>query len=928
MSFYDSYFELEYDGNKNIAVCCPFDHYTSNGLSYKEHNPSAHVDIEEGLFHCKVCDKGYNETTFIMSVLGCSISNAIKLKHLFNNEEDLFEWLSVMPNQTSPVQLAKQWNITEQVLDELHVTACNDGSSLRFPAFMYDHLVDIRTYTPNGSPKVRSRSGSPSGIIIPFDVWRITPTSKVTIICAGEKDMAVARSYGFNAITITGGEHALPICPELFRDRKVVICYDNDDAGRSGANKLAEYLIDYAKEVKVCTEFHEVCKENKEDITDFFVKYHKSREDLIAYLKLAKVFTQTTFEKLNKYPILNLHKASSSEYVNKIVRSNIQVVAMSEATYLVPTTIIGEKINDSKTLMNMHKGDTREWELSDNNIQDILHLVDNNFSEKQITDNCKNILKIMLKEPYIAIKQYNKIPVFKCIVTDLFETSEGEVTPMEYTAYSLGIKLESGKKYMVTYKLCPHPYKGQQLIMMITNVYDANDTVTNFKITDEIKEQLKVFKTDGSVEDKVNDTLNKVKGLVGFDCDINLIKAIDLSYHTVLSFNFNQFENVRGYLDTFIVGESRVGKSSIANTLRNTYQLGVFTSLAGSAATIPGLVGGSNKQNGAFQTRAGLIPQNHKGLIIFEEFGKSQNDVITELTDIRSSNEVRITRVSGTLTLPASVRMITLTNTKTINGMIKPIATYPNGISVITELVGTAEDIARYDLMVVLGTRGAKHIDINWQPPIPYTVEEYRTRIRWIWSRRPDQIIFDEGVTNYIIQRANELNDEYECHIKIFGTEAWKKIARLATAIAGYVVSTDESFENIIVTKECVDYAINTFVTMYDNDTFKLREYVANERKYSQIDEDGIAALQQIYNKSPALVLHLEQVATTSKNTVQAATGLSNDEYNTAMNQLISASFVQISKFDIIPTERFRKGLSKINRRISATRIGDNSVTV
>lgn len=930
MSFYDSYFELEYDGNKNIAVCCPFDHHTSNGLSYKEHNPSAHIDIEEGLFHCKVCDKGYNEVTFIMAILGCSISNATKLKHIFSTNEDIFEWDKCNNTNVEAGHIASQWNISEEVARELKLMAV-DHKCLRFPAFMYGHLVDIRTYEPNGKPKVRSRSGSPAGVIIPFDIWRTSPKDRTTIICAGEKDMAVARSYGFNAITITGGEHAVPLGCEEFRDRKVVIVYDNDDAGKSGAIKLADHLLPYAREVRICTGFHEVCKENKEDITDFFVKYNKSKRDLVNYLNKAEIYKPSIEKKLDKYPILNLHKASSAEYVNKIVRSNIQVVAMSEATFLAPSTIIAEKISDDKdSLMTppMRCGDTKEWELTENNVQDLLHLIDNNFTETQIKNNCKEILKIMKKEPYIAIKQYNKIPIFKSIVTDLFETSDGEVTPMEYTAYSIGTKLESGKKYMVTYKLVPHPYKGQQLIMMVTNAYDASDTVTNFKVTNEIKNLLKPFQVNSTVEEKVNDTLNRVRGLIGFDCDINLIKAIDLSYHTVLDFNFNQFKNVRGYLDTFIVGESRVGKSSVANKLREVYQLGVFTSLAGSAATIPGLVGGSNKQNGSFQTRAGLIPQNHKGLIIFEEFGKSQNDIITELTDIRSSNEVRITRVSGTLNLPASVRMITLTNTKTTNGIIKPIATYPNGISVITELVGTAEDIARYDLLVVLGTRGARHIDVNWKPPQPYTLEQYQARIRWVWSRSTEQIKFDTDVINYIIEQANKLNDTYECHIKIFGTEAWKKIARLATAIAGYVVSTDNDYENIIVTKEHVDYAVKTFIELYDNDTFKLREYVAHERRFSEIDDDGIAALQNIYNKSPALILHLEQVTATSKTTVQAATGLSNDDYNTLMNQLISDSFVQITKYDIVPTERFRKGLSKIVRKISALKVGDNSVTI
>jgi hypothetical protein len=73
----------------------------------------------------------------------------------------------------------------------------------------------------------------------------------------------------------------------------------------------------------------------------------------------------------------------------------------------------------------------------------------------------------------------------------MFETNNTTNTqPMEYLAYSLDHKLESGQKYMVTYKLVPHPYKGQQLIMLITDVKNANDSVTNFKLTEEVKASL------------------------------------------------------------------------------------------------------------------------------------------------------------------------------------------------------------------------------------------------------------------------------------------------------------------------------------------------------------------------------------------------------------------------------------------------------
>jgi hypothetical protein len=267
--------------------------------------------------------------------------------------------------------------------------------------------------------------------------------------------------------------------------------------------------------------------------------------------------------------------------------------------------------------------------------------------------------------------------------------------------------------------------------------------------------------------------------------------------------------------------------------------------------------------------------------------------------------------------------MIALTNVKNTNGSIKAIASYPNGFSILTELVETAEDIARYDLIVILSDKGANQIDPLWEPAEPLAKEIYQTRVRWVWSRTTEQIHMNREVMLYITEKANELNKDYECHIKIFGTEAWKKISRLAIAIAGYLVSTDETYENIIVTKEHVDFAVNFFKKIYDNSTFKLKEYVEHERQYSQINEEGVAALQNLYDRVPSLILQLEQCATANKNMLSAATGLANEDLNKSLNQLSRGLFIRFSNHDIVPTERFRLGLAQIVRNTFARRVGE-----
>lgn len=928
MSFFEHYFTDADFSKRETAVCCPFEHRLSNGEPYFETNASSHINLDKGLFHCKVCNVGLTETSFISKLLGCSYEDAVKVGRQFHTDADRFTWEE---SETPPDirQRCIELGISSEVVDELEIRTTT-GDDIAFPVFMFDKVVDVRSYRPQDREnKIRSRSGATTGMIIPYDIWRLTEPRRFTVICAGEKDMAVTRSHGFNAITLTGGEKAIPKILNDFKGRRVAICYDHDDAGISGAKALASVLVNYCEEVRVVTGFHEVCVEHGEDLTDFFVKYKRTAQDLRGFIANAPVFTpeEAKEEKLKSKPLITLLQASQPQYINRVVQSNIQVVSNSDVAMPVPTTIEATKMNVTGDLKNnqMQTGQKVNWSLSETNVQDILHMIDNNFTEEQIRLNIRKVLGIPKNEVEIKVSKPTKETVYKCSVTDLFEATTEDTKTLELKAYSLKQKLESGKKYLITYKLVPNPYHGQELVMIILSAEDANDSVTNFRITDDVKTKLNVFRDmPGTVEERIEELTEMNKSFIGYNGYNKLIQAIDFSYNTVLEFNLGNFKNIRGYLDTIIVAESRVGKSSTAEALHNLYNLGAFASLAGNSATIPGLIGGSNKVGQNYQTRAGLIPMNHRGLIIFEELAKCNGDLIRELTDVRSSNQVRINRVSGNVSLPALVRMITLSNVKNTGGMIKPIKSYPNGIEVLLELVGTPEDVARYDLMLVMGDLGTSITDMFWKPKKAFDIECYRTRVRWIWSRTPEQVLITEDVGRYIVEKCNEINTDYDSSIKIFGTEAWKKVARLSIAVAGMLVSTDGSYEQLIVNKEHVDYAVSYLLSIYDNSTFKLKEYVTTERLYNTIDDDGVALLQDIYNQQPALLIHLERNSRTSKNNLMASSGLSGDDYNKVMRRLTSGLFVNFESYDIVPTQRFRIGMSKIDRNGVIRRVGEH----
>ena len=54
-----------------------------------------------------------------------------------------------------------------------------------------------------------------------------------------------------------------------------------------------------------------------------------------------------------------------------------------------------------------------------------------------------------------------------------------------------------------------------------------------------------------------------------------------------------------------------------------------------------------------------------------------------------------------------------------------------------------------------------------------------------------------------------------------------------------------------------------------------------------------------------------------------ACSGLNNDDLNKALNRLASGLFIKLQNHEIIPTERFRLGMAKIERKVKANRLGE-----
>lgn len=118
----------------------------------------------------------------------------------------------------------------------------------------------------------------------PFNLYDIQEfrkdMSKEVFLCAGEKDTLNMLGNGFRAVTLGAENESLKNkYKPFFQDLKIVIAYDNDQAGEKGIVKIFEQLKEVAKEVKIF-DWKEVEKQGVElskgfDMTDYLVQIKK-----------------------------------------------------------------------------------------------------------------------------------------------------------------------------------------------------------------------------------------------------------------------------------------------------------------------------------------------------------------------------------------------------------------------------------------------------------------------------------------------------------------------------------------------------------------------------------------------------------------------------------------------------------------------------
>lgn len=895
----------DFDYGEN-TVHCPFHNDTIS---------SAHLRVDTNgsfVFHCKVCDMGHNHITLASEFLKTDLANAAKFISVLQKGKLVHEWapqIKQLEKTPKSKELLTQFGISEDVLTA--VKAGFIGTGITFPITWNGYIIDTRTYNPNTKPKVKSAIGATTGTVFPEQAF----DKNLIILVEGEKDALVLRSLGLNAATVIGGAQSKPNkTPYLFHNKRVYILYDNDPAGKQGGHGVAKYLLNNPK-VNVAVNMVDITlltTLEKGDVTDAITKEGKTKEDVLEALKQSK---EVTLENIDTFGLTDTPKQliipfeKADKYMGKDIASVVQTSAVFDSSFSFPKSAVVSGYDDDEVFT------TYNWVFSDK-WYDALPL----FLGRSGDNALKKFYPDLKKNVTVTVSQDRHL-VTKALLSST--THDQEVAATEHLAYVIDGKLESGKEYLIEHTPIVDSQKGNKTLIIVTSTKDISKEKSELPITDAVKASLDRFTTKTFAELR-----QQAKGIINANFNDKLISVFDLTFHSVLEFNFGRYKNIKGTVDSIVVTDTGFGKSVTTRAFLKCYAQGARASLTGSAATAQGLIGGSKAigTTGGYQTTAGLIPRNHKKIVIFEELAKNKADIMKELTDIRTSGVAEITRVAGKLTLPANIRMAFASNPKANkDGTNKTIDAYPNGIEIIQDLLGAREDIGRFDLIATLGQRESVLEDPTWEPVDTFEDKDYQTRLKWVWSRKPDQIKYDPDVEQYIAGPMSQyLNDKFESDVQIFGRKTWMKLAKVAIAIAGYMVSHTQDYNCILVKKKHVDLAVQIFEELYDNQTFRLVEHVKEERAYTKVDPGSTDVLRRVYTNQNQIVAQLALVSEIQTNELLTVSALERQDFNQIISDLTLYKLIRNIKGKIVPTEKFRKTYDKI----SAEPIGTEPETV
>jgi hypothetical protein len=348
-------------GTNEYRIRCPNPGHT-------DAEPSANVNLERGLWHCKACNASGGPIDLLMQ-RGASYKEALtEIGRLAGMEPPSSakhtNGAAGTPSPAAPSSVTKS-KLTEANVKAWHETGLRnvelqrwfhehrgftdetiatyelgwDGTRVTIPVRdTAGHLINVRRYMRNAS----SEQGKMLSLVAgagPDVTTRLFPGDELpdeVLLVEGEWDAMICRQNGLRqAYTVTiGAGNWNPNLTPLFRDKTVTIAYDNDDAGRKGAIRVAAILSHATPAVFLCQIPN---LPEKGDPTHFFVEQQRDVAELRGIISDATPYVVSAAAP-DEGPgkAVPLHRASDARYRGQRLELPVLLSGKAMTPYTIP----------------------------------------------------------------------------------------------------------------------------------------------------------------------------------------------------------------------------------------------------------------------------------------------------------------------------------------------------------------------------------------------------------------------------------------------------------------------------------------------------------------------------------------------------------------------------------------------------------------
>lgn len=820
-----------------LYACCPF---------HAEKTPSFTVNTETGEWYCHgECQVGGTEREFIMKYfdVDAKVANFVlkqwRSKHTlpFPSEAMIDEYHQRLLNSPTDLRILAGFGITEEAVKKYKLGL--EDFRITFPIkSKTGYWVNMRRYLPpqrriegGKEPKCLNMRNLGQRRYYPYEAF----DQDEIIIVEGEKDCIAARAQGYNAVTGTGGSAIPTEEVSLFKGKDVVLMLDTDIVGQKTVNTYMVLLKNIANSIRAI-------KLPKKD----FVAYYEACQDANEPVNIWQFATTCEELERQKEAIeaqdVSLVRSEFTENLNTWIRlNNMSVVGVEPKIYTVPTKLrcVCRNTRCDKpcplAVLSQTKGYEQEIEVDPRQILRFIEAADaaqDNYL-RQIF-GCKSVTAQPIE--YINVQKL----IFQesaSFIDGLDEASfENRYGVFLYTDYRLSATL----KYNFEACRVTDPRTQQNFYV----IRDAENVTKPKPVMDDVA--LEPFRAAAAkaktAEELINGYYEEWLPTLAIEGRPDLFGAILLTYCSVTEIPW-QGGLLKGWLDTMVIGDTRTGKSQMAQRFVKTLGMGGY--INGENARRTGVIGGVQRFGDSWVVTWGAIPMNDRGLLIIDEASGLEIDDIKDLSSTRSSGAVTLNKiVKGEAR--ARTRLLWLSNPRSGRNLSE---FYWKGYGAFQEFIPVVEDQARFDLVLSAAREDVDDLaGIDSETPVK--VEPWQGLFNLAWSLTAEDIKITKEVRTKVREVASQLNAELGGGPLVVGVAVHEKLLRLACAFAILCGAYDGS---LLVDVKHVEFAREFLTATLNKSSFGYGDYIREYKRAQAKRAENLDFIRALVTAHPAI---------------------------------------------------------------------------